>query len=296
MSSDKVIARIKGGLGNQLFCYAAARRCALKNDAELVLDTVTGFRRDNVYRRRYMLDRFPVPARKAKPSERLEPFERCRRGLKKWLSSRKPFEERDYISDESMDFDERLLSLRVQGTVYLDGYWQSEGYFKDVEETIRQDLRMQPPEDEDNQRIAEQIRGCESAAIHVRWFDMPGNSAKHNISADYYKQAVALMEEKAGSPHYFLFSDDAEAAEGKLNLPEGRFSVVSHNRGDDNACADLWLMSQCKHVIIANSTFSWWGGWLVQGDTKIVIAPSLKIDGIASWGFKGLIPDEWISI
>src|SRR6267154_4898422 len=79
----KVIARMRGGLGNQLFCYAAARRLALVNDAELVIDDVTGFARDRQYRRRYALDRFRIAARKATPAERLEPFERYRRGLMK---------------------------------------------------------------------------------------------------------------------------------------------------------------------------------------------------------------------
>ena len=93
---NKIIPRIFGGLGNQLFCYAAARRLALVNDAELVIDDVTGFARDREYRRQYMLDRFRIPVRKATPAERLEPFERYRRGLMKWLSRSKPFMERHY--------------------------------------------------------------------------------------------------------------------------------------------------------------------------------------------------------
>lgn len=93
----KVITRIKGGLGNQLFCYAAARRLALVNNADLVIDNKTGFTRDYLYGRRYMLDRFNILARKATPSERMEPFERYRRGLAKWVSRRQNFEERSYV-------------------------------------------------------------------------------------------------------------------------------------------------------------------------------------------------------
>jgi hypothetical protein len=106
---NKLIVRIKGGLGNQLFCYAAARRLALVNDAELVIDDVTGFARDQQYRRRYMLDRFNILARKATPRERLEPFERYRRGVMRLLSRRKPFVERHYLEREGIEFDERLL-------------------------------------------------------------------------------------------------------------------------------------------------------------------------------------------
>ena len=81
---NKVIARIKGGIGNQLFCYAAARRLALVNNAELVIDDITGFVRDRHYNRKYALDHFHIPCRKATPAERLEPFERYRRGVMKW--------------------------------------------------------------------------------------------------------------------------------------------------------------------------------------------------------------------
>ena len=79
----KVIVRIKGGLGNQLYCYAAAKRLAIKNNAELIIDDVSGFKRDYLYQRRYMLDRFKIPHRKATSIERLNPFERVRRGLRK---------------------------------------------------------------------------------------------------------------------------------------------------------------------------------------------------------------------
>jgi hypothetical protein len=161
----KVITRIKGGLGNQLFCYAAARRLALVNNAELVIDDVTGFARDRGYRRRYILDPFSIPARKATPGERLEPFERYRRGVMKWLSRRKPFEERRYLEQEGRNFDERLLAFKVKGTLYLDGLWQSEGYFKDVKQTIREDLQIIPPTDMLNQRMAAEIRSGFACAL-----------------------------------------------------------------------------------------------------------------------------------
>lgn len=293
---NKIITRIKGGLGNQLFCYAAARRLALVNNAELVIDDVTGFARDCQYRRQYMLDRFQIPARQATPAERLEPFERYRRGVMKWTARRKPFEERRYLEQEGLDFEARLLAFKVNGAVYLDGLWQSEGYFKDVKQIIREDLRIIPPVDAVNLRMAEEIRTCQAVALHVRWFDMPGSMETHNVSADYYQRAIALMERNIESPRYFVFSDDPKAAHAKLALPEGRVTFVSHNRGDENTYADLWLMTQCRHFITANSTFSWWGAWLGGGKGKIVLTTDLKINGIMAWGFKGLIPNEWVMI
>ncbi len=296
MLRNIVIARIKGGLGNQLFCYAAARRLAMVNNAELVLDDVTGFVCDRHYHRRYMLDHFHIPARKALPAERLEPFGRCRRGILKWVSRRKPFAGRRYLEQEGLDFDERVLDVKVTGSLYLDGYWQGEGYFKDVEETIREDLRFIPPTDMANQRMAERIRDSNAVALHVRWFDSAAETSCYNLSADYYGRAIALMDTKLECPQYFLFSDDPEAARIKLPLIEGRVTPVVHNRGEERAYSDLWLMAQCRHFINANSTYSWWGAWLGGGKEKIVLAPDLKSDGKAAWGFKGLIPIDWVQL
>lgn len=288
----KVIARILGGSGNQLFCYAAARRLALANDAELVLDDVTGFAWDFQYRRQYVLDRFNITARKATRAERLEPFGRYRRGAIKWLSRKKPFIERCYLEEERAGFDARLLNLDVRGTLYLDGYWQSEKYFKDVEGVIRNDLRIKPPEDTINNNISQNIRGCNAIALHVRWFDKLGAAEIHNMSASYYNRAIALMEKKFKNPHYFVFSDDPVAAQAKLPFLEGRMTFVSHNRGSENAYADLWLMSLCKHFIVANSTFSWWGAWLSgSAAERLIIAPeSIKLFN------PDILPQGWVSI
>jgi hypothetical protein len=293
----KVIVRIKGGLGNQLFCYAAGRRLALANEAELVIDDATGFARDWRYHRRYALDRFRIAARKATPGERLEPFERYRRGLAKYLARRRPFHRRRYVEQEGIEFDERLLTYEVRGPVYLDGLWQSEGYFKDIGLTIRQDLQIIPPQDRRNTEMAQRIAECNAVAVHVRWFDPPRREgASHNASMDYYRRAIDLIRGRIDKPHFFLFSDDPNSARGLLGLPEDSATCVDHNQGDENAYADLWLMSQCKHFIIANSTFSWWGAWLSPHSRKVVVAPGIVQSGISSWGFEGLIPPEWVQL
>ncbi|MBU4376147.1 MAG: alpha-1,2-fucosyltransferase [Candidatus Omnitrophica bacterium] len=292
----KIIVRMKGGLGNQLFSYAAARRLALVNNAELVIDDVTGFARDCRYSRQYMLGRFSIPVRKATPAEQLWPFERCRRGVMKYLSRRKQFEKRSYLEQEGIDFDARLLNAAVKGTLYLDGLWQSENYFKDVEETIRKDLRIKPPADVLNQRTFEEIRKNLAVALHVRWFDMSENGMTDNLSSDYYQRAIALMEDKVKLPHYFVFSDNPEAARAKLTLPKGRVTYVFHNKGDENAYADLWLMTKCRYFITANSTFGWWGAWLAEEKEKIVITPGELRGRTTAWGFKGHIPSSWLQL
>jgi hypothetical protein len=290
-----IVTRVLGGLGNQLFCYAAARRLALVNSAELVLDDVSGFVRDYDYQRHYQLDHFNIPCRKASPAERLEPLPRAHRYLKRAMNRWRPFEERRYIQQEGWDFDPRLLAVRPRGTVYLEGYWQSEQYFKDVENTIRDELRIIPPKDEINQAMVERIRTCVAVAVHVRFFDAPQELGVNNTPGDYYARAVARMESLEPDAHYFIFSDQPAPARARIPLPDERVTLVAHNKGDENAYADLWLMTQCQHFIIANSTFSWWGAWLAGHPGKQVIAPWFEMrEGNIAWMFEGLLPDDWI--
>lgn len=295
---NKIISRIFGGIGNQLFCYAAARRLALVNGAELVIDEVSGFAYDTVYKQRYQLDHFSIPCRKATAAERLEPFLRVRRYCKRAYNRRRPFGERSYIQQEGIDFDPRLLQVKPRGTVYLEGYWQSEKYFKDVEETIRADLKISSPIDKANLEMVSCIRNTLAVAVHVRFFDAPNETLVNNTPGDYYARAVERMETLVPGAHYFVFSDQPEAARARIPLPDARITLVAHNCGDDMAYADLWLMTQCKHFIIANSTFSWWGAWLGIRKEKIIVCPGMKLTcgTITSWGFRGQIPDSWQKI
>ena len=292
-TSAKIIPRVFGGIGNQLFCYAAARRLALVNNAELVIDHVSGFAYDIDYQRHYQLDHFSIPCRKATAAERMEPFSRVRRMFKRKWNLLRMFAQRNYIQQESRDFDSRLLHIKPEGTVYLEGYWQSEDYFKDVERTLRQELQIKPPSDAANLLMAAKIRSCTAIAIHVRFFDQPQISGVNNTTSDYYTRAVALMERRVPSPHYFIFSDKLEAARARIPLPDARVTLVAQNQGDELAYADLWLMTQCHHFIIANSTFSWWGAWLAERADTLVISPRSVKGIITAWGFPGNLPSRW---
>lgn len=293
----KIIPRFFGGLGNQLFIYAAARRLALINNAELVLDNISGFAYDTQYRQRYQLDNFHIPCRKATAAERLEPFPRVRRYLKRRWYAHQPFEQRRYLHQEYVDFDQRLLQFKPRGTVYLEGYWQSADYFKDAEATIRQDLQVRPPVDDANLAMAERIQSCAAVAVHVRFFDEPQVININNTPKDYYERAIAEMERRVPGANYFLFSDRPADARHRIPLPDHRVTEVAHNCGDEHAYADLWLMTQCQHFIIANSTFSWWGAWLGGYDGKQIIAPGFEMRrGKMCWGFNGLLPDVWLKL
>lgn len=294
---NKVITRILGGIGNQLFCYAAARRLSLVNNSELVIDNVSGFVRDFDYQRHYQLDNFKIPCRKATLTEQLKPFPRLRRFVMRFFNYFSPFEERNFIQQEGIDFDPRLLQVSSRGTLYLEGYWQSENYFKDVESIIRADLKIIPPTDYENLKTSQHICNCVAVAVHVRFFDAPDIANSVNTQSDYYHRAMDHMNVLVPDAHYFIFSDCPDAARTLLSVSDSHVTYVTHNNGDVNAYADLWLMTQCQHFIIANSTFSWWGAWLAEYTGKHVIAPKLEVRvGKTCWGFKGLLPSNWIKL
>lgn len=295
----KLIARVFGGLGNQLFIYAAARRMALVTQSELILDDVSGFAYDTVYQRHYQLDNFSIPCRKATACERLEPFSRIRRLIMRKFNQLLPFEKRRYLIQEGVDYDSRLLRFRPSAATYIEGYWQSESYFVDQESVIRKDLQIKPPNDNINLVTADSIRLCRSVSVHVRFFDGPLMMQNNNASFGYYSRALDIIEARFPRAHYFIFSDRPEAAVNRLKIPLNRVTLVAHNQGDANAYADLWLMTQCQHHIIANSTFSWWGAWLGSNSERIVVAPGSKIAdsvGLTPWAFTGLLPSHWILV
>lgn len=287
----KIVSRLFGGLGNQLFIYSAMRRLSLKNNASLILDTKTGFEGDRVYKRTYDLGNFDVKFRHASWIDRLEPLSKVRRKFKKYVNTQIEYSKRDFISQEGMDFDSRLLTIQTPRKLWVEGYWQSEDYFKDIESIIRADLKITPPKDPLNSHLSRQIKSCRSVSIHIRKF---GNSGSHNADPSYYSRAISFIESKYPQSKYFVFSDNHEYAMAIMSLLNVEYQIVDTNRDSSMAYADMWLMTLCQNHIIANSTFSWWGAWLSSFEGKTVVSPMMIIEeGVTKWGFKGLIPKEW---
>lgn len=283
-SSATVILRIKGGVGNQMFSYAMARRLSSASGADLAIDSVTGFTRDFTYRRSYELDRLPIRARSATRRERLQPFGSLRHRVRRLRGSRLPLAQRSYLFQDDHDFDPRILDLRVDGSLHLEGYWQSERYFTDVADEIRRELTPPRPSGARVQALGDEMREADSVAIHVRWFTSAGSDDRVRIgdlSAQYYEQALEGVAGRVSHPRFFLFSDDLRSARPLVERLAGPVTPV--DSGD--AVDDMWLMSQCRHVITANSTFSWWGAWLAEREGSVIMVPE--------WGPVGLIPPRW---
>jgi hypothetical protein len=295
-----IIVRLEGGLGNQMFQYAAARRLAVVNATQLKLDL--GWFSDipsGDTQRQFELPSFNCEQEVASPEEvkalRGIDTKRWPKMLKSLLKSTGLVPKRTYIREKQFHFDPEILQL--QGDVYLDGYWQSEKYFLDASDTIRKDFTLSTDFGPRDKEVAGSIRSCQSVSLHVRRGDYVTSrivSQQHGSSQlHYYQEAIAQMSARLGNPHFFVFSDDPEWV--KTNLQVGvPMTYLDHN-GPEKACEDLRLMSLCQHHIIANSSFSWWGAWLSSHQSKIVMAPKrwFNRDDIVT---DDLIPQGWLRL
>lgn len=156
---------------------------------------------------------------------------------------------------------------------------------------------MKYKSDVTNEQVAQNILSVNAVSLHVRRGDYVSNLTINQFhgtcSLEYYNQAIAQIAKKVETPHFFVFSDDPEWVKSNLKI-DYSITIVDHNNADKNY-EDIRLMSLCKHHIIANSSFSWWGAWLCRNPNKIVIAP-LKWFNDKSINTTDLIPDGWIKI
>ena len=273
-----VIARIEGGLGNQLFIYAAAKRLSVRNNVPLKLDMLSGYL-DDPYRREFCLHHFNIEAEVASSRDSyISWWGHRRRYLARKINRIIPFPYRFYIEEEK-PFDSRLLELRVSHRVYLQGYWQDERYFKDIEDIIRKDFTIITGHEEKNVELARRISQSNAVCLHAR-----RSKYEYALPRTYYQEAIKYVTREVEDPHFYCFSDDPEWVAGNLDI-HFPVTIIGHNR-EGKDYEDLWLMTQCRHYIIANSSFSWWGAWLNPNPDKIVVAP-------ANWGYDTAIPEEW---
>lgn len=279
--SAAVIAIVKGGLGNQLFIYAAARAFALRTGRELYLDATRGYTKDD-FGRSYRLNRFPINARPMPEEWRIAPtLKHPRHKLIRAWNKLLPRNQRSYLAERHGQPATQLTTLQPgKARVTLLGYWQSETYFADHAATLRAELNPPFPSDDQNRELGEKFAAGQSVFIHfrrVRYWNLLGR--------DYYQAAVDAALTKVSRPHFVLFGDDLNWPQQQLVFRGAPVELITHNPNDE--LADLWLMSRCRHAIVANSSFSWWGAWL--GDTtpdRLVLAP-------AQVGWDVVMPERW---
>ncbi len=289
-----VIVRLKGGLGNQMFQYAMARRIAYKNRVPLKLDITWFNNTKNDTSRVYELKHLQIVEDFASEDE-IGGFVK-NKGLDSYVSKITsrflPLSWRTYIRERKFSFDPDIL--RLPGNVYLDGVWGTEKYFMDIKEIIQHEFALRNPSNEVNKKMGQLIESVASVAVHVRRGDYVSNpitNRYHGVcSLEYYDRAVAEIAKMVKEPHFFIFSDDLDWV--RNNLKFGFPAIyLNHNSGDQGH-EDMKLMSLCRHNIIANSTFSWWGAWLNKNPDKLVYAPA-KWFNTKKLDTKDLLPISW---
>ena len=281
-----IIVKLIGGLGNQMFQYATARRLAEKHSTILKLD-VTGFEHYKLHR--YSLHCFQCWEYLATWSEidRIVYRHGLLHKLKGMVCTKLKLQDSpssSWIVEKEFHFDPQILE--ASNNILLDGYWQTEKYF-----VVKY---QQNPE---SAKFADRIQNTESISLHVRRSDYVQNALTHRIHGtcdrDYYDRAVSYIGDRISNPHLFIFSDEPEWAKQNLKISHPN-TIVDCNDASCNY-EDLRLMSSCKHNIIANSSFSWWGAWLNSNPEKIIIAPQKWIS-VTTRNIKDLIPDSWIKL
>ncbi|MFH1615459.1 MAG: alpha-1,2-fucosyltransferase [Planctomycetota bacterium] len=298
-----IIVYLKGGLGNQLFQYALGRHLAEIHNTELKLDvSAYGYSTPQADTfcglRKYALHPFSIKENFASREQVKQLTEVKQTALREWLHNllhKHPPRPRSFICGNYTSFNPGILKL--PDNVYLEGYWQSEKYFLGISRIIHREFAVKTPQSGRDRELAEQMASTCSVAVSVRRGDyasQPKKQQTHGLcDRDYYLRCVEFIVQKLAKPHFFVFSDEIAWCRENLKLP---YPVVfiDHN-GPDKIHENLRLMSQCRHDIISNSTFAWWGAWLNQNPDKIVLAPE-KWFAKADKSSADLLPDRWIKL
>jgi hypothetical protein len=268
-----IISKLIGGLGNQFFQYAAARYLAEINAVELKLD-LSEFKSYKLHK--YSLKYFNIIEK---------------------IASQKDLKKVKHVNEKYFHYDK---NFKKNGkNTLLKGYWQSEKYFNEISSIIKNDFKIKSKLKGRNLSVSKKIADCNSVSLHIRRKDYKPNSYKDQIfdllNEDYYRAAISNLSKKEKNLFFFIFSDDHKWVKNNIKL-DYPFINVDHNTAATNY-EDLRLMSLCKHNIIGNSTFSWWGAWLNGNKNKSIYAPKKWFNKNAkNLNSKDIIPKKWIRI
>ncbi len=270
-----IISRLIGGLGNQMFQYAIAKNICFHNQQKLKLD-INAF--DRFPDRKYQLNKLNVKAPFASNDEILQ--------IKNY----------NYIKEKnSFSYDKSLINIKQNA--YLEGYWQTPKYFSNIKNIISKDFLVTTKISKNNKELIKKIKDSNSICMHFRRGDYitnPKSNKQHGTcSINYYEKSLQYITKYIKNPTIFIFSDEPMWV--KNNITFDYPIIYVDNNPPSQPFEDLRLMKHCKHFIIANSTFSWWGAWLAKYNQKIIIAPK-KWFRKQTFSNNDLIPNSWIQI
>ena len=291
-----IIAQLQGGLGNQLFQYATARALANRLEANLELDTAwfeasyIGVTKRDVQLSDLKIDtcfRCHTPLR-----QRPKTIQRIAQQLL-------PLNLYVYNENRPYHFDEGLSKLRTYQNqdLYLLGYWQSYKYFSEIHEQLIREIHPRMSLNGVYQPFLDQIKKSLSAMVHIRrgdYIHLAAASKVHGfLGLDYYINGMAILLAKNLEVEFFVFSDDIKWAQENLPLQE-KITYIQVNPDMTSAPQELFLMSQCKYHLIANSSLSWWGAWLAHGNNaqgRVICPIHWTNDHCMNWN--DLLPHSW---
>ena len=285
---------LSGGLGNQMFEYAAGRALSIHHNTELSIDLYLLKKKTKATTRHYELSVFDIkpPIRTSiinKIAVKVFGTIHSKRIKKSFLNKLGIFRD-----EKAQYHDTKFENLPKDTTLF--GYFQNENYFKKISEQLKVDFTFRTPLAGENDKIRHKIEQENSVSIHIRRGDyINTNTNLPILDLSYYKKAIEYITSEIDNPHFFIFSDGIEWVKINLDLSNLNHEFIDWNK---NECSyiDMQLMSLCKHNIIANSSFSWWAGWLNNNPDKMVIAPRKWYKGDTGIYPDGFLPKEWITL
>jgi hypothetical protein len=285
-----IVVKLIGGLGNQMFQYAFGRYLSIHHNTNLYFDIVD-LQNKNLghIQRNFSLDGFNLRAAIYNLNDQKSRKENL---FKRLFSSSE--DKLKIITEKRLHFDKEIAN--AADNIYLNGYWQSPFYFEKIEDIIRKDFTFSIPLSNDAEQFQVKIKESNAVSIHVRrgdYVNNPETLSYHGVcDLAYYQKAIEIIENKTSNPTFFIFTDDPEWVKQNFSLSD---DIILISNASFSQFDDLRLMSVCKHAIIANSSFSWWGAWLINNPTKTVVAPLkwLQNDSINT---DDLFPKTWMRI
>jgi hypothetical protein len=272
------IVNIVGGLGNQMFGYAFFLAIKWKHPYALNLLNI-----EFTVNRHYGLELFKV----FKISDNWRCFvSKCldHQTVYKILSI-------DRVTQtDPLKYEPELTNCK-RGNHFFNGYWQTEQYFKDIEQKVKDKFTFRESIiSERNKQLSTKMLETESISVHIRRGDYLKEDGWNISEGSYYDNAISYINNNVNNPIFYFFSDDIEWCKAKFK--GANYHFIDWNKGNDS-WQDMYLMTKCKHNIIANSSFSWWGAWLNANENKLVLAPSVWLPGFNQ---TDAIPSFWIKI
>ena len=298
-----ICVKLSGGLGNQMFQYSLGVALSKKTNSRLMLDKSFLKKKSlkaNYTLRDYELDIFSRDLNDSNLLEtikcRLYYFYKIAYHLNKLIGT-SFFNNKFILENNNVSYDDRVNI--VSKNILLIGNWQNEKYFSDSKDLVISKFEFKLPLNAINSERLNRISQSNSISIHVRrgdYVDILSANKNHGVcSLDYYRKSIDYILSKIDNPTFFVFSDDPIWVEENLKIDEAH-EYVTGNIGK-MSYVDMQLMSQCKHNIIANSSFSWWGAWLNQNPKKNIIAPKQWFAGVEkNSNKKELVPSTWTRI